>query len=132
MNIENQLKSVKINNNFNSYNCGKNAEKIAAEYLKVKDWKIINTNYKTVYGEIDILAIKDHILVAFEVKTRKNINILYYTISIKQQKRISNALLFFLANNKQYCNFIIRFDALFIINNTNKITHIENAWSSNE
>lgn len=132
MTIEKEFKQTKVKNNFNSYTCGKNAENKAVTYLKNIGWKIIGTNYKTSYGEIDILATKDNILVAFEVKTRKNNNILYYTISNNQQKRIANALLFFLANNKTYYNFIVRFDALFIINNNNKINHIENAWSSNE
>ncbi|MCL6096679.1 MAG: YraN family protein [Patescibacteria group bacterium] len=45
-------------------------EEIATNYLKNKGYKIIERNFRKGYGEIDIIAIKDNILIFVEVKTR--------------------------------------------------------------
>jgi len=45
-------------------------ENIACEFLKKKGYKIIERNFRKGYGEIDIIALKDNILVFVEVKTR--------------------------------------------------------------
>lgn len=45
-------------------------EKHAAEYLKHKGYKILEKNYKTAVGEIDIIAAKGRIIAFVEVKTR--------------------------------------------------------------
>lgn len=48
-------------------------ENYAAEYLLKKGYKIIERNYRKSYGEIDIIAVKDNVLVFVEVKTRKSL-----------------------------------------------------------
>lgn len=114
----------------NSYTVGKDAENKALLYLQQLGWQIIAHNFRCPYGEVDILATKENLLVAFEVKTRKNVSLLFYAISEKQKSRIANALLHFLSLNLSlYNNFMIRFDALLISSINAKITHIENAWS---
>jgi putative endonuclease len=45
-------------------------EEIATKYLKDKDYKIIDRNFRKGYGEIDIISVKDNVLVFVEVKTR--------------------------------------------------------------
>jgi putative endonuclease len=49
---------------------GRQGEELAAKYLKDKGYKIIEKNFRKGYGEIDIIAIKDGVLVFIEVKTR--------------------------------------------------------------
>ena len=48
----------------------KKGENLAAEYLNKSGYKIIDRNFRKGYGEIDIVCIKDDILVFVEVKTR--------------------------------------------------------------
>lgn len=49
---------------------GKRGEDVACEYLKRKGYKIIDRNYREVFGEIDVIArAKDKTLVFVEVKT---------------------------------------------------------------
>ncbi len=48
----------------------KKGENLAAEYLSKNGYKIIERNFRKGYGEIDIVCIKDDILVFVEVKTR--------------------------------------------------------------
>ncbi len=45
-------------------------EDLACEFLKKKGYKILERNFRKGYGEIDIIAVKDKILVFIEVKTR--------------------------------------------------------------
>lgn len=47
-------------------------EAVAAEYLKKKHYKIIGTNYRSRFGEIDLIAANREHLVFVEVKTRKS------------------------------------------------------------
>lgn len=47
-------------------------EALAAEYLKKKRFQILATNYRTRFGEIDIIAANRKYLVFVEVKLRKD------------------------------------------------------------
>lgn len=49
---------------------GAKGELIAAVYLKKNGFKILKTNYKTKFGEADIIATKNDVIVFVEVKTR--------------------------------------------------------------
>jgi putative endonuclease len=51
-------------------NLGIFGEDFASSYLQGKGYTIIGRNFKARYGEIDIIAMKDNILVFVEVKTR--------------------------------------------------------------
>ncbi|MGC9772870.1 YraN family protein [Fervidobacterium islandicum] len=53
----------------NNQKSWKIAEQIAAEYLKRKGYKIIERNYRTPYGEIDIIAKLGSSFVFVEVKS---------------------------------------------------------------
>jgi len=50
---------------------GRLGENIASSYLEKHGFSIIDRNFKASYGEIDILAMKDGMLIAIEVKTRR-------------------------------------------------------------
>lgn len=47
-------------------------EALAAQYLQKKRYKIIATNYRTRFGEIDLIAANRNFLVFVEVKLRKS------------------------------------------------------------
>lgn len=46
-------------------------ERLAREHLKQHGYRIIETNYRSSYGEMDIVAEKDGCLVFLEVRTRR-------------------------------------------------------------
>ena len=54
----------------NSLQIGVLGEKLAADFLKKKKYRIIETNFRKGFGEIDIIAIDEEVLVFVEVKTR--------------------------------------------------------------
>lgn len=47
-------------------------EALAAEYLQKKRYKVIATNYRSRFGEIDLIAVNRKYLVFVEVKLRKS------------------------------------------------------------
>lgn len=51
---------------------GNFGENLAARYLNLKGYKIIKKNFRTKFGEIDLIAKKEEILVFVEVKTRSS------------------------------------------------------------
>ena len=51
---------------------GKKSERLAAEYLKRKGYRILETNYRSRQGEIDIIAREKDTLVFVEVKARSS------------------------------------------------------------
>ena len=51
--------------------CGNVYEEKAVEILKQEGYHILERNYRTSYGEVDIIAEKGNILVFVEVKYRK-------------------------------------------------------------
>jgi putative endonuclease len=47
-------------------------EKLAKDFLKKKGYRIVETNYRCRYGEIDIVARRKDYLVFIEVRTKTN------------------------------------------------------------
>ena len=49
---------------------GKYGEELAVRYLQKHGYRILERNFKARYGELDIICVKDNVLVFVEVKTR--------------------------------------------------------------
>ena len=49
---------------------GKKGEKLAIDFLLKNGYKILETNYRFLKAEVDIIAQKDEVLAVVEVKTR--------------------------------------------------------------
>ncbi len=82
---------------------GKESESKAVRYLKKSGYKILEQNYRTKLGEIDIIA-KDKGTIAFiEVKGRRSDN--YgnpkWAITPKKQRKISMVALYYLKDTNQ-------------------------------
>lgn len=77
-------------------------EKIAQGYLIKKGYKILETNFYTKRGEIDIIANKDNCIIFVEVKTRTNLK--YGTpamaVNSTKMKHIKFVAKIFLALNR--------------------------------
>ncbi|MBQ7674329.1 MAG: YraN family protein [Alphaproteobacteria bacterium] len=100
-------------------------EIIAAIYLIFKGFWIIERRFKTRCGEIDIIAIKNDIVVFVEVKSRKNIDQCFNAIRYRQLRRIQNASQIFLKRNPNLMKHQIRFDVV-LISDWCLPLHIEN------
>ena len=116
-----------LNRDFlSNYEKGISAEACAERELKLKGYEILGRRVRTKYGEIDILAKKDRDIVAVEVKQRRTLNDSRACISIRQQKRIVNALLFVLSEmNESFESY--RIDVI-CLDSVGRFEHIENAF----
>ena len=105
-------------------------EKIAQDYLRNKGYEILETNFYTKKGEIDIIVQKDKNIIFIEVKTRTNLNFgtPAMAVNYNKKKNIKNTAKIFLYLNKLF-KYDIRFDVIevFINQGKCKINHIEGA-----
>ena len=108
-----------------AYRKGHDAEMLACQYLQSHGWQIIKQRYKTPYGEIDIIARRDDWCIFVEVKARKDVDAALYAVTQRQQQRIAQAALHFVADYSITDN--MRFDVI-AVSATHAITHIQHAW----
>ncbi|MBY0462398.1 MAG: YraN family protein [Alphaproteobacteria bacterium] len=109
---------------------GRLSEEKARLFLENKGYKIAFHRYKTPYGEIDFLMIKEKTLIAVEVKYRNGpVSNAAASITLHQKRRIQNALLHFLQNQPFYAAEypFLRFDVVLLCS-SKAIVHIPNAW----
>ncbi len=116
-----------INKKQIAYDKGVQAEKISAQYLRRKGYIILEERYKTKYGEIDIIAAKDEYIVAIEVKARTTIEAALEAITPRTQRRIEQAMLYYISQNPHHAMAAIRFDAI-AFSPPLSIHHLDNAW----
>lgn len=115
-------------------NLGRWGEAQAAEYLVEKGYEILSQNFRTRYGEIDIVARIENQLVFVEVKTRSSTSLGAPEISVtvqKQQHLIASAQAYLQA--KPDCQDDWRIDVIAIRRGGRdeglEIVHFENALS---
>ena len=116
----------------NNKTVGNNGEQQASNYLKDKGYSVIERNWRTRSGEIDIIVYKDCTIVFVEVKTLPNgtIDMIQKELNRQKQKRILKTAKCFLLKHRQYSNSYIRFDVIVIdMPGFEKVYHIENAFT---
>ena len=116
-----------INNKIKGF-CG---EEIAAEYLKKHDYVILERNYTTDVGEIDIIAAGEGFLVFVEVKERLNENYGYAAeaVGVHRQRKISQVASQYIRKYRRF-DVPVRFDVIEIYLEEKRVNHIENAFDS--
>lgn len=116
----------------NKKEIGTVGEKFAARYLQDQGYKIIDRNYHSRFGEIDIITTKEKYIVFIEVKTRSERAMVsgFEAVGIKKQIRIIKTALLYLGKNN--IDLQPRFDVIEIITsevkNVKKLKHLENAF----
>ena len=110
---------------------GEQGESLAVWYLKKNGYKILEQNYRTNLGEIDIIAREKKTLVFVEVKSRRSIR--YgspkWAVTLKKQRTISMVALTYLKATKQ-TDVRARFDVVAITSNQDepRIEIVKNAF----
>lgn len=81
---------------------GCRGEAFGKAFLKRKGYRILEENYRTPVGEIDIIAREGETVVFVEVKTRESgrFGHPFEAVDIRKQKKISGAALLYLKNLK--------------------------------
>ena len=93
-----------------TYQFGIFAERIVIIFLWFKGYKILAWRFKSIFGEIDIIAKKSRCIVAIEVKARSSKIIIEEVLRPKQINRIKKSAEFFIAQNPQFYDHDLCFD----------------------
>jgi len=110
---------------------GEICEAIAVEHLKKHGYRILEQNYRTKFGEIDIIAKDKGAIVFIEVKARRSYRFgnPKWAITPKKQRKISMVALYYLKATKLR-DVRARFDVVAIhpIQGDQSIEIIKNAF----
>ena len=110
---------------------GIEGENIAVEYLKKAGYKILERNFSSNTGEIDIIAQDKKYIVFVEVKSRENTKYGMPVESITMQKVrriIRTAQCYLVYKGKQNC--LCRFDVIEVLRG--EVNHIKNAYDASD
>jgi putative endonuclease len=106
---------------------GRLAEWLALGLVLLKGYRILGFRYRTKAGEIDILAYRQHVLVAFEVKQRASLALALESVRPEQRRRIRRAASQVAAGHQHMKNWPVRLDLL-VFAWGSWPRHIEDAW----
>ena len=110
---------------------GAQSEDLAVWYLKKNGYKILEQNFRTRLGEIDIIAKEKKTIVFVEVKSRRSIR--YgspkWSVTHQKQRKISMVALQYLKKTRQ-TDAAARFDVVAAISNRDEpqIEVVKNAF----
>ena len=110
---------------------GKLAELKACDYLREKHYKLLDVNYSSRYGEIDLIMKKGRFICFIEVKMRNSASIATpaeFVDAFKQEKIAKTATLYL---QKYPTKLQPRFDVVEVIAENSEIKsikHLENAF----
>lgn len=109
---------------------GNNGEDLATKYLKKNKYKILDRNFNSKCGEIDIIASKNEYIVFVEVKTRTQgiYGSAAEAVDYRKQQKIIKTSMFYLG--EKFNLTPVRYDVIevYIDNDDYRINHIENAF----
>ncbi len=111
---------------------GNKGEDRACQFLKEKGFKVLERNWRTRTGEIDIIVNKDDLIVFVEVKTIPNGTRDMLQRELNQQKlqRIVKTSKCFLIKHREYNSSYIRYDVIVLdMPGLPPVYHIENAFT---
>ena len=113
---------------------GRDGESAALNFLKKKGYRILEKNFRTKVGEIDIIAEQDGVIVFVEVKARADHEFghPFNALTPAKQKKIIQTAQSFLVR-KRISDKTLRFDVVALTTNTEgpdswKIELLQNAF----
>ena len=112
----------------NKRQLGTDYEDIACDYLQKAGYVILDRNFRSKKGEIDIIVKEKNVIVFVEVKFRQSNSYGYSAeaVNYKKQMIIYRVAEAYLAYKKEFYGMPCRFDVIGFDNN--KISHIKNAF----
>lgn len=107
------------------HDTGSKGEDFVADFLRKKGYKVVARNYKTRFGEIDVIARDAKFLVFTEVKTRdeKSLGHPLEAVTIQKQKKIILAAQSYI--QKFGCSLQPRFDVAAVFTKDDRIIGVD-------
>ena len=115
---------------------GATGEELAREMFMEKGFRVVVQNYRTRIGEIDLICVRDKLLVFCEVKCRRSLvfGIPAEAVNAKKIRHIRLVASWYLSQNMRinrlYNDFDMRFDVVeaVFVGDEYELNHIENAF----
>jgi putative endonuclease len=109
---------------------GAEGERKAAAFMAEHGWTVLERNFRSVGGEIDIIAEKGDTVAFVEVKTWDVLppGELEHSVDSRKQARIARAACSWLSRRAGLSGRRLRFDVIFL-GGESGVRHIENAFS---
>lgn len=125
-----RFRGIETGGAMNKRQVGAAREETAVSYLADKQYKILERNFVAPYGEIDIIAEKEGVLVFCEVKYRGSdrCGSPFEAVDARKQKRICRAALFYYAGHGFTGERPCRFDVI-AVHGDGIVEHLENAFA---
>lgn len=115
-----------MTNGENRQTTGREYESMAADHLRSRGCQILERNFHSRYGEIDIIAETGGLLIFVEVKFRARGGG-QEAVDVRKQRRLCRTALFYYARHGYGEDTPCRFDVI-AIDGGKRIEHIENAF----
>lgn len=114
-------------------NLGGAAEEAAVLFLKEKDIRILERNFRSYHGEIDIIALEQQTILVVEVKMRsyKDCGTAAEAVDFRKQKRICYTFDYYRMKRNLTENTAVRFDVIEVDRNF-QCHWIQNAFEFQE
>lgn len=106
---------------------GRRGERLAALWLTLKGYRILERRVRTPVGEIDLVASKGRLIAFVEVKVRRTTADAALAVTPVAQARIARAAEVWLSRNAWASGSALRFD-LFAITPGRWPRHVRDAW----
>lgn len=106
-------------------------EWVAATYLIVQGYRILERRYRTRHGEIDLIVRRGGTIAFVEVKVRPSLDLALLSISPRQSRRIVNAASLWLAGQDRLEDLDLRFDVIAVTASAIP-AHVEGAFTSDD
>ena len=106
---------------------GRRAESLAAWWLRLKGYRILDRNFRVSVGEIDLIARSGRIVALIEVKSRADLLTAGEAVDQRQRARIARAAAVLLRRRPELRSLVVRFDAILFAPG-GLPRHIEDAW----
>ncbi|MBC7246563.1 MAG: YraN family protein [Actinobacteria bacterium] len=110
---------------------GREGEEVASRYLRRRGYRILERNYRSPFGELDIIAGKAGKLVFCEVKARTvgDAEEALAAVDARRRERMAKAASYYLARERPEVT-VCRFDVIALLKKGGKwkIVHVEDAF----
>lgn len=103
------------------------AESLAVAYLRLKGYRVLERNWRSKLGEIDILVRKGNVLALVEVKTRADRDLASGAVLAPQRQRLMRALGHYLKIRPELAGFDLRCDVI-ALGRLGWPIHVMDAW----
>jgi putative endonuclease len=93
---------------------GRRGETLAAWFLRLQGYRILETRYKTPIGEIDLIARRWGTTVFIEVKSRRSAALEAEALGAVNTRRVVRAAEYYISRHPHLVQASLRFDVIFL------------------